>query len=106
MITRKQAWEAWSTRLTDLSRPTLTYYEAFGAGWQAVIDATGGTEHLVEVTGKGWTIQHPITDRLEGDLFSCQFNDLVRITAEQGMFGTGRHKVWLDRNALQWEEVL
>ena len=105
MTTLNEAWQAWVPRLTQVGKPVPTYWEAFKAGWDAVIEATGGTDHIVEVTGRTWTLQHPITDRLEGQLFSCPFNDLVSVAAEQGAFGKGLHRVWVDRNVLQWEEV-
>jgi hypothetical protein len=29
------------------------------------------TDHIVEFTDLGWTIQHPLRDRVEGALFTC-----------------------------------
>jgi hypothetical protein len=79
--------------------------EMFASGWNAVIEATGGTDHLAQVTETGWTIQHPITDRLEGDLFGCPFNELVHIAGEQGDLKPGRYKLWRDEHLLLWEEI-
>jgi len=77
----------------------------FQAGWNAVIEACGGTDHYVRVTDSGWTLQHPITERLEGRLFDCTMQQLVHIAASSGDLPIGVSKVWLDRKALQWEEV-
>lgn len=29
-------------------------------------------QHLIQFRDGGWTIQHPLTERLEGSLFECQ----------------------------------
>ena len=30
-------------------------------------------DHLIEFRNDGWTIQHPISERIDGSLFDCQF---------------------------------
>ncbi|MFD6699723.1 MULTISPECIES: DUF6085 family protein [unclassified Microbacterium] len=38
----------------------------------ALIDLTGGPDHIVVSDGETWTLQHPLTERLTGDLFDCE----------------------------------
>jgi len=68
-------------------------------------NAAGGPDHIVHSKGAAWTIQHPLSERFEGQLFNCPYVALIQTAAMQGAFGDGTHRVWLDRNALQWEEV-
>lgn len=37
----------------------------------ALIDLTGGPDHIVQANGETFTLQHPLTERLTGDLFDC-----------------------------------
>lgn len=37
----------------------------------ALVDATGGVDHVVRSYGATFTLQHPITERLDGSLFDC-----------------------------------
>jgi hypothetical protein len=69
---------------------------------RAIIDASGGEHHIVQVHGYSWELQHPITERFEGTLFGCRYTTLVAATEfeEDGTF-----QVWLDRSALRWEPV-
>ena len=30
--------------------------------------------HIIQFREDGWTIRHPIQERIEGDLFNCQYN--------------------------------
>jgi hypothetical protein len=73
---------------------------------RAIIDASGGEHHIVQVKGYSWTIAHPITERFEtdhpGGLFACRYSTLV---AEAEFEEDGTFRVWLDRNALLWEPV-
>jgi len=75
---------------------------------RALEAASGGPDHIVHVKADAWTIQHPLSERFEADpnlgatLFACRFTTLVAATnfEEDGTF-----RVWLDRQALLWEEV-
>lgn len=31
-------------------------------------------DHLIEFRNDGWTVQHPISERIDGTLFDCEFN--------------------------------
>jgi hypothetical protein len=70
-----------------------------------LLAATGGPDHIVQVKGSEWVIQHPLDERFESGaasgLFNCEITQLVG--AAYRVDGTFR--VWLDRQALLWEEV-
>ena len=36
-----------------------------------LIDMTGGHHHIVQADGETFTLQHPLAERLTGDLFDC-----------------------------------
>jgi hypothetical protein len=72
----------------------------------ALIMASGGNFHYVEEVKGVLTIQHVITERFhDDDLWNCQFLALAKVAASGGAFRTGKHRLWLDRGALMWEEV-
>lgn len=79
--------------------------QAFKAGWDAVIKACGGTDHVLRTDHGIWTLQHPVTERIAGTLFDCPIPALVGVAYDQGDIGGGEYKVWLDRGALCWEAV-
>ena len=74
----------------------------------AILNATGGPDHLIHLKGTAWTIQHPISERFEDGglkLFNCQFT----LLAQNGIpvirrEGSGKFRLWLDRNSLMWEK--
>ncbi len=39
-----------------------------------LIDMTGGAHHVVKADGETFTLQHPLTERLTGDLFACDIH--------------------------------
>lgn len=39
-----------------------------------LIDMTGGHHHIVQADGETFTLQHPLTERLTGDLFGCDIH--------------------------------
>lgn len=39
-----------------------------------LIDVTGGADHIVKSDGETFTLQHPLTERLTGDLFDCEIH--------------------------------
>lgn len=71
----------------------------------AVVEASGGPDHIVRADKHGFTVHHPITERFEGTLFECPMFPLIKVAAEGGAFFLGEHRVWLDRGVLQWEEI-
>lgn len=40
--------------------------------WEAFQELIMEEEHMIRFTDRGWTIAHPIRERLEGTLFDCQ----------------------------------
>lgn len=59
-------------------------------------------EHVVEFREDGWTIQHPVEERLVGSLFSCEFNKEAQLIgdvwANDSAYEEGRFR-------LSWQEV-
>lgn len=107
MTTMGEAWE-------KFYRPGMSSEEAqaFQAGWNAVIDACGGHDHLLQIHENEWTLQHPITERLEGTLFSCSLHNLIGVMVRRERFpGPGRYRFWVakspvsDTKEWNWEEV-
>jgi hypothetical protein len=62
------------------------------------------TEHLVAVEEHGYTLQHPLRERLEGHLFACRVHAWVSDTVadHQDLPGTYRVEVGADGD-LYWE---
>lgn len=79
------------------------------AGIRAVIDAGGGPDHIIVVKGSAWTLRHPITERFEGDLFTCRTTQLVQAIMANPhpdeRIEDGKHRVWTEASTLLWEEV-
>lgn len=40
--------------------------------WEAFQELIKEEEHLIRFTDKGWTVAHPIRERLEETLFDCR----------------------------------
>lgn len=105
MTTVDEAWERLTRGETNSAPGDEASKAMFEAGWNALIEVCGGTEHYVRLTEYGdWTLQHPITERLQGALFDCKFPQLIEpiwrdLPPDQMV------RVWLDRNALLWEPV-
>jgi hypothetical protein len=73
---------------------------------RTLIDESGGEFHYVQEVKGILTMQHPITERFSPtDLWDCTHLRHAEIAAAGGAFRTGKHKIWLDRGVLQWEEV-
>ena len=69
--------------------------ELFEAGWNAVIEACGGHDHLLSLHEHDWTLQHPITERLEGTLFECELHRLIEVMVFHERFpGPGLYRFW------------
>lgn len=68
------------TRLND--RPYLALRErraiaedAAAVAIARLIDLTGGADHIMQSDGETFTLQHPLTERLTGDLLACEIHD-------------------------------
>lgn len=63
----------------------------------ALVDLTGGPDHIVQADGETFTMQHPLTERLTGDLFDCEVH--AHIAAGEPL-EKGRYKaVWSDESS-------
>jgi hypothetical protein len=58
-----------------------------------LIDMTGGHHHIVQSDGETFTLQHPLAERLTGDLLDC---DLLAAIRAGGRIGKGRYRVLLN----------
>lgn len=65
----------------------------------------GPSEHVVKFTKDGWTMQHPLSERLDGSLFDCPWND--RLIALNGPpEGLGMYEVqWDDGHQVTFSRV-
>ncbi len=73
---------------------------------RALEEAAGGPDHLVQIQGQDWVVQHPLHERFEpGGLIACKFTELVAVAVGQGAMGEGTHRVTLDRGVLLWDEI-
>lgn len=111
---RYEKLEAWSKfALRGEFDPSEDPERTFRAGWDALFEALGGDKHFIDIRVDEqwdhtvWTIQHPVTERLEGTLFECPFTvagpDVSRaIVASEG---PGRYRIWKEASALLWEKV-
>lgn len=106
------------SRLNDIIYDALSGAEPFADGHvaradtveEALLKATGGPDHVINVKGVAWTVQHPLSERFEEgheNLFSCRFTQAAAAIAEgiQASDGDGKYRVWLDRQAFQWEAL-
>lgn len=100
--------EAWAEYYKPGMDPKIA--QGFKAGWAAVIEACGGTDHLLEIKPSGdWTVQHPITERLDGTLFDCEWTGITGVLVFHRRFGDGdealgRWRGFVDENGdRRWE---
>lgn len=68
--------------------------EAAVAQLDALVDATGGHHHLAEFDRVGFTLQHPLTERLAGGLFDCPVH--AALTSIPRSPGVGSFVITLD----------
>lgn len=62
------------------------------------------TEHVVSVGEFGYTIQHPLRERVHGALFECSVHADVSNTVDERMGEPGRYRVtWTEDRELKWE---
>lgn len=55
------------------------------------------TEHIVRVEDYGWSIQHPLRERLAGELFNCPLSDHLAEyypAMSQGKYRVRYDEVW------------
>lgn len=91
---KSDAFIEFGTRIKN-DVPVEAGWEAFSAGWDAVIEACGGTDHLLSIKSDGtWTLQHPITERLGGTLFDCEWPGQARILVFHERFGEDPEGLW------------
>lgn len=57
--------------ILEAQADVFTMDEMAGHIERALLGATGGPDHLVNVSGAAWTVQHPLDERFEGTLFDC-----------------------------------
>ncbi|WP_136056307.1 DUF6085 family protein [Microbacterium sp. K24] len=55
-----------------------------------LVDVTGGYDHIVRAEGDTFTLQHPLAERLTGDLFDCEIHQHI---AAGEPLESGRYKV-------------
>lgn len=69
-----------------------------------VILADPETEHLVVVGEFGYTIQHPLRERVHGALFECSVHADVSDTVDMYVGKPGKYRVtWTEDRELKWE---
>lgn len=54
-----------------VDHPGVQPFTEWVAGVIAALTAPHADEHLIEFRNDGWTIQHPIAERLDGSMFDC-----------------------------------
>lgn len=62
-------------------------------------------EHIVFVGPEGWTLRHPLRERLNDELLTCGWNDYLATEGRAHSHGTWRISWNLDRNVRQWEKL-
>ncbi len=77
------AWRSWQHDVVDAVIKSETTVEpnldrAGRAALDALVAATGGSAHVVRFHADGYTLQHPITERLDGTLFDCRLDQLIQ----------------------------
>ncbi len=88
------------------SRKAESVEVRFGSGTlnavDAVLDSLAKTEpwHVVEITDTGWTMSHPIVERLTGELLDCAAGGHVG-SHETPPLPPGRYRMMETENA--WE---
>lgn len=55
--------------------------------------SNGETEHIVDLTESGWTIKHPLRERIADDLFSCAFHQRLTNTPGLSLYVRGQYRV-------------
>jgi uncharacterized protein DUF6085 len=61
--------------------------------------------HTVRLRGARTEVQHPLRERLAGDLFVCRVMDLIQQTRPDGRPADGFYRVVATVTGLNWEAV-
>lgn len=62
------------------------------------------TEHVAKMTGDSWSVQHPLRERLDGDLFACDVHEaLTELNGCPVTPGMYRVRLPFDSERLVWE---
>lgn len=65
----------------------------------ALVAMTGGEDHIVKVTEDGWVLKHPLTERLNGDLFDCNLAAVIEtLEGPPPEHGPGEYRITLEGN--------
>lgn len=72
------------------------------AALDAVVEATGGSDHIAVFGLDDFTLQHPITERFDGSLFDCEVH---RILARRQPETLGKHRIWRTDKGIRWERL-
>lgn len=59
------------------------------------------TEHIVELTNYDFSMQHPLRERLEGELFDCPLARLLR-SSSRPPASPGRYRARIDNELNSW----
>ena len=63
------------------------------------------TEHIAEFDGKGFSLQHPLRERLGGDLFGCDMHARLRALDEMPVEEPGVYRVLDPGDGLIFERL-
>lgn len=72
---------------------TAIAHDSASVALAVLIDMTGGHHHIVKSDGETFTLQHPLAERLTGDLFDC---DLHKHIAAGDPIEKGRYRVLMN----------
>ena len=68
----------------------------------ALVDATGGPDHIAKIDGRRFNLQHPITERFDGSVLDCRIHQML---TDIRPWGPGTFRVWVERDTILWEAV-
>jgi hypothetical protein len=66
---------------------------------RALLSDPHRNDHILQIDDTGWTLQHPVIERVTGDLFSCQISgnaNLLGAAWDDDGNAEGRYRVWLE----------
>lgn len=64
--------------------------------------ADAETEHIVEIRSDGFSIQHPLRERINGRLYDCPLHEEL-VTQGGPSKKPGRYRAILNRKTLRWD---
>lgn len=77
-------------------------HDAAAVSIAMLIDMTGGHHHIVKATNESFTLQHPIVERLTGELMDCDIH--ARIAAGEPL-ERGRYRVLMKDDPTDYDLV-